>query len=96
MCAKIIVGGVFCGFDGDCQHKRVSNKPRKFAVGDVLKLNRPHSAYSPDTLFLCVLVDQDRVYAKSHYGTDNLGPTLLWPHATQWFDHADPVQEVQP
>lgn len=33
LCAKIIVGGVFCGFDGECQHKRTSYQPSSGTVG---------------------------------------------------------------
>ena len=34
MCAKVIVGGVFCGFDGECQHKRISYQPSSGTIGE--------------------------------------------------------------
>lgn len=34
MCAKVIVRGMFCGFDGECQQKRISYQPSSGTAGE--------------------------------------------------------------
>jgi hypothetical protein len=34
MCTRIMVGGVFCTFNGDCRHKRISFQPSSGTIGE--------------------------------------------------------------
>lgn len=34
MCTRIMVGGVFCTFNGDCWHKRISFQPSSGTIGE--------------------------------------------------------------
>ncbi|MDD3652440.1 hypothetical protein [Immundisolibacter sp.] len=34
MCSHVMVGGVFCCFEGKCKHKRISFRPSNGTIGD--------------------------------------------------------------